>query len=394
MKILAISLFFKPIWPDHGNRIPQMFLDSIQNDADVIVLSGKLPKEIEQNFEPNSKYEENLEIKRLWIPNINYNSLMGKFIINYIFFIQCFFHVIFSKKIDLMLCFVPYLPFFSLVLLPSKIKKIKSIIIHADAWPEVLKDLGIINNNSLYRFASKICIDTLNLSSKIITFTNELKELLLKHGINENKIITVNQGIDIQLFKPKLVKNNNTEFLAIYTGSFSPLYDFEIILDSAKKLKSYDIIFELIGDGSLKEEIKDYIKTNSLDNVLVKDSIKNTDELIDKINSADLAVIGINDNIQNNSTHPNKILEYLSCGLPIICSTKGAPRQLIKDSEGGIVLDNPNSDIFSQTLLELYENPSKCKIMSNNGRNYIEKNHAIDIFGNNISKILSQINNL
>ena len=391
MKILVISLFFEPIWPGHGNRIPQMFINSIQNDVDVVVLSGKLPKEIEQNFESDLKYEENLEIKRLWIPNINYDTIIGKFMINSTFFIQCFFHVLFSKKISVVLCFVPYLPFFSLVLLPSKIKKIKSIIIHADAWPEVLKDLGIINNNLLYRFVSKLCLNTINLSSKIITFTNELKELLLKHGIDENKIITINQGIDIHIFKPQTIKKNDAKFLVIYTGSFSPLYDFQIILESSKKLKSYDINFELIGDGPLKEQIKDYIKTNSLDKVIIKDSIKNTDELIEKINSADLAVIGINDNIQNNSTHPNKILEYLSCGLPIICSTKGAPRQLIKDSEGGIVVDNPNSDVFSKILLELYENPNKCEIMSNNARNYIEKNHTIEIFGNNISKILSEI---
>ncbi len=44
MKILAISLFFKPIWPGHGNRIPQMFLESIQDEFKIIVLSGKLPK--------------------------------------------------------------------------------------------------------------------------------------------------------------------------------------------------------------------------------------------------------------------------------------------------------------------------------------------------------------
>lgn len=390
MKTLIISLFFKPIWPSHGTRIPQMFADSMQQDGDVLVLSGKLPKEIKQNPRLDSKHSDNSEIRHLWIPDISYDTLFGKFLVNSVFFIQCFFHVLFSKKIDTVLCFIPYLPFFSLVLMPSKIRKIKSIVIHADAWPEVLKDLGVIRNNTVYRFASKICISTINLSSKIVTFTNELKELLLKHGINEDKIIIINQGINTQIFKPNRIEKNDKKFLVIYTGSFSPLYDFQIILDSAEKLRTRkDIMFELIGDGQLKDEIKDYVKANTLDNVTVRDSIKNTDKLIDKINSADVGVIGINNNIQNNSTHPNKILEYLSCGLPILCSaTNGAPKQLIEGSKGGIVVKDHDSEAFSKTLLELYENKSRCEMMRKNAREYIEKNHSLQAFKRQFCKIL------
>ena len=391
MKTLIISLFFKPIWPNHGTRIPQMFVDSIQQDSDILILSGKLPKEVRQNSRVCSRYKnDNSEIKHLWIPSIKYDTLFGKFLVNLAFWIQCFFHVLFSRKIDVVLCFIPYLPFFSLVLIPAKIRKIKSIVIHADAWPEVLKELGVVRSNTAYSFVSRICLSTINLSSKIVTFTNELKELLLKHGIDEEKIITINQGINTQIFKPDRIRKSNEKFLAVYTGSFSPLYDFEIILQSAEKLRVHkDIIFELIGDGELKDEIKDYVKANALDNVTVRDSIKDTDKLINKINSSDVGVVGINDNIHNNSVYPNKVLEYLSCGLPILCSAaKGAPRSLVEKSKGGIVVESHDYDAFSKMLLELYENPSKCEMMRRNARGYAEKNHSLQVFREQFWKIM------
>lgn len=392
MNSLIVSLFFRPIWPGHGTRIPQMFADSMPQDDSVLVLTGKLPKKIRSDSIPtNSEYgNSNTEIRHLWIPNIRYGTFFGKFLINSTFFIQCFFHVLFSKKIDLVLCFVPYLPFFGLVLIPAKMRKMRSIVVHADAWPEVLKDLGVVKSNIAYRVASKICISTITLSSRIVTFTDELKELLLKHGIDKDKIIVVNQGIDTQIFKSRRVEKNDRKFRVIYTGSFSPLYDFSVILKSAQKLKTHsDIIFELIGDGELKEEIKDYVKANTPDNVTVLDSIKDSDKLIEKINSADAGIIGINNNVQNNSTHPNKILEYLSCGLPILCSAAdGAPKELIEESKGGIVVDNHDSDALSKMLLEIYENPARRETMSENAQSYIEKNHSLQVFKRQFCKIL------
>ena len=50
MKIIAVSLFYKPIWPGFGTRFAQHVIDectAIGND--VTLFTGRIPKEMQDN---------------------------------------------------------------------------------------------------------------------------------------------------------------------------------------------------------------------------------------------------------------------------------------------------------------------------------------------------------
>ena len=73
---------------------------------------------------------------------------------------------------------------------------------------------------------------------------------------------------------------------------------------------------------------------------------------------------------------PTKILEYLSCGKPVLSTPLKGTVELLTDESFGIVYSN--SDLFVNSLVKLLEDPKKLQELGNNGFLYIEKNHYWD----------------
>ena len=63
---------------------------------------------------------------------------------------------------------------------------------------------------------------------------------------------------------------------------------------------------------------------------------------------------------------PNKSLEYLSAGLPIVSSLKGTLQELLEDNNCGITYENGNEEQLAEILLSLYEKPEILRTMSEN----------------------------
>ncbi len=394
MKIGIISLYFQPILPGYGNRIPYTTAHELTKlNHNVFVYTSKIPKKIiNENITTNDQNEKSIEIKRLWIPDIDHKNNFNRFIINSIFFLQCFFRILFIKKLDSVMCFVPYLPFFSLVLLPSKIRKIKSFIVQADLWPEVLKELEVVKNDFAYSVISKICFWTFRLSDCIFALTPELKQALVHHKIIPSKIIELEQAVDQSTFKPiTQKKRTNEKFQVLYTGSFSPLYDFDIILESAKDLRNKNIEFILLGDGMLRPYLQSKIRKLNLANVKLEPPISDPKKLSKRINLSDVAVVPMKDRLQNNTTCANKIFEYLSCGKPILASAKGSSRNLIVKAGGGLVVDIGDKSSFVKNLLKLYQDPELLRDLGKKGRSYILSNHSMEVYGKKLEEILIEI---
>ena len=48
MKIISISLYYKPIWPGFGTRFPELLVDeSVNSEHDVILYTGRIPKSVQ-----------------------------------------------------------------------------------------------------------------------------------------------------------------------------------------------------------------------------------------------------------------------------------------------------------------------------------------------------------
>ena len=79
---------------------------------------------------------------------------------------------------------------------------------------------------------------------------------------------------------------------------------------------------------------------------------------------------------------PNKPIEYLSSGLPVISSLQGELASLLSASSCGITYENASVDDLVRTLMHCYDRPQFCaKMAKSAGLLYQEKFVAETVYG-------------
>jgi len=72
-------------------------------------------------------------------------------------------------------------------------------------------------------------------------------------------------------------------------------------------------------------------------------------------------------NIRNFTDNlPNKPLEYMSAGLPIVSCLRGVLERLLSEADCGVMYEEENPDDLAARLIELYECPERRNRMAQN----------------------------
>ncbi len=73
---------------------------------------------------------------------------------------------------------------------------------------------------------------------------------------------------------------------------------------------------------------------------------------------------------------PNKLIEYMACGKPVIAS-KNFPEieKIVKSANCGILADHDDPKKIADAIMYLLKNDKIRTKMGKNGRSYIEKHH-------------------
>ena len=399
LNIVFISLYYKPIWPGFGTRYAELLTDeAAKNGHNVTMLTGKIPKNLKvddiyrQKTFTESMGKGKVKTIRFWSTNLDHEGFLNRIIAYSTFIFQCFFKILFSKNVDVLMALHPFPPFFVSILILCKLKKIKFIVNITDLWPDNFLELGVIKNKFIYSIVKKFCTFVYENSDTAIISNDELKTGISKYFSNQEKMHILPQATNVDIFKPMSVTKEifQNKFVVMYAGIFSPNYDFDIIINSAKILKSNnDIIFILSGAGELKNTLKEKIGKSNLSNIKILDPVDTIDEVVLRLNQADVLVLGMNDNKQSHTGTPSKMFEYMACKKPVISATHGAAELILRESNGGIIVTPGNSQEFANAVMTLFNNPEKIKSFANNGYDYIIKFRNLNIFRKKLNKIIT-----
>lgn len=155
--------------------------------------------------------------------------------------------------------------------------------------------------------------------------------------LRNKKIVTVNNGIDLNDFKPS--KEKNKKFTVLAVASFWTKDKGSEDLNKLVKLLDKDIEVVVVGNGSDKiEGVKSISHTN------------NKAELVDLYSSAHVL---INPTLDDN--FPSVNIESIACGTPVITYRTGGSPEII-DGKTGVVVDKGNYRAMAEVVNSLYKN--------------------------------------
>ena len=245
--------------------------------------------------------------------------------------------------------------------------------IFVEACPRLFQPFARIIFYPYFYLAKRAILDANSISSMAPPFL----EFVLKFA---NKKKTVNDRVfrltapssqveDSRLLEASIwAKSKGLNFdnpIILFVGSFMSVFDFRPVIEAAKKLNNCQ--FVLCGSGDYLDRVKK--AADGLDNVYFPGWIDRPKiEVLARNSIASLAPYKNIDNFIINT--PNKIVDALSLGLPILSPLKGEVKGLIDKYKIGFTYTNN----LKECITRLIEDEEYQMVLSKNSVNlYNEK---------------------
>ena len=342
------------------------------------------------------KIDNNFTVSLIPSPGYKSNISLKRLLDHFILGINIFRYLLETKKSDYPdFVFIGYPPIETCFILTIwlKLHKIPFCIDVKDQWPHIflLKTKGIIRRMLKlillpYFYAAKYALKKASFLTSITPKFLNWSESFSGNYSKKNQTLYLVPNIKIipeeklnqNLFwwQKEVGININQKNKLIFAGSINNSFDFDDLITALLSPKLEERNFEVIicGDGVFKKELED--KLNHKKNIFFPGWI-DYEKLfaLKKISIATLAPYRNTYDFQMSI--PNKIIDSLFFGLPIITSLKGEVENLIKDYDVGYFCE----DKFNWTyqIESCLNNPKERIKYSKNARHFFKKKFTSDL---------------
>ena len=225
----------------------------------------------------------------------------------------------------------------------------------------------------------------------IITPSTFYKNKFIEDGIQENKIETIHNFINLDDYNLKI---EDDEY-ALYSGrlakekgilnlveAFSSLIKNNQNNDKLKNIKLY-----IAGDGTEKEKIKNIIREDKLENKIILLGYLNQKDLRNYTRKCRFLVIP---SIWYENG-PYSVIETQSIGKAIIGADIGGIPELVINNENGLTYKFDDVKELEKKMQELFENKELAEKFGKNAKKFSEQEYSPEKYYKKIEKIYKKI---
>ena len=201
-------------------------------------------------------------------------------------------------------------------------------------------------------------IDCYNKIDNVISVSQAVQDAFIKRFGMITRLSVIYNPVRVDIIRERArelieVKPRDNYITLVAIGRMTIPKNFQRLLKSVKRLtdQKYPIELWLLGDGEERSSLEEYVKDNSLsNNVLFIGFVKNPYPYIKQANLFVCSSI-----YEGFST---AVTESLVIGTPVITTDVAGMREMLGDSEYGLIVPNDDKS-FEQGLKTLLDNPSR-----------------------------------
>jgi glycosyltransferase involved in cell wall biosynthesis len=351
-QLLIISQHFYPEIGSHANRIKHLYFQLKKEKYDVTIFTSEPSypnKKIydDENFwDEESLNSDEEKIVRIAIKNRKYSISILNRLFYYLEVAIKFLIIIYKDKKKYDYIFVTSPPIFTgFVGLIAKYRYKSNLILDIrDLWPESLKGVGVFDHPFILKFFGVLEKILYKKSNKIVINSLGFQNHLQKAGIPKEKILFIPNGSVTEELVPIQNKIMNPREI-IYAGNLGLAQNTELINRLAPLLEKQEINLTIIGYGVNKNKLMDSIKKYKNVKIINPMSKK---ECFKIISEHGLGLVTLKDKEVFKTVLPGKIIDYMTCGVPIVGVVDGYSKDLINSEGIGIAIsENDPQKILS-----------------------------------------------
>jgi len=200
--------------------------------------------------------------------------------------------------------------------------------------------------------------------------SEEYRQSWIRHGLNPERLKILPRGLDTELFHParrepaffEKFGAHNGEVRLLYVGRISREKDLDLLAAAYRRLRDEGLRIQLfvVGHGPYSEAF-----ANSLPEAFFTGYLRGN-ELATAYASADIFVFP-----STTDTFGNVILEAQACGLPVVVSDSGGPKELVEDKTNGLITKSHDAEDFAHAIRALVTDSALRERMGKSARNSV-----------------------
>ncbi len=247
-------------------------------------------------------------------------------------------------------------------------------------------------------FFSWLMFSQLKWASALIPVTDGLADMCKNHASDNAVIKVIPNGANIHLFSPNAKDVNIKKIVSlpgnycVFFGTMAPWQGINNLLEAvASEDWPKHCPLVVIGDGVEKVKVKKFEEKYPEKIIyLGKLPYNEMPPLIAK----SIASFVCTQNLKNRAYSgmaPLKLFESMASGVPVIATKMPFQKDIIANSNSGILIDRDSPILIIKALQYLLDNPEEALKMGENGRNFIEAHHSWAVRAKDTNEVLKEI---
>lgn len=229
-----------------------------------------------------------------------------------------------------------------------------------DPWPELPRAMGGVPAPLLAamdRLADAACRH----ATAVVALSDGMAETAVAHGADPARVHVVPNGCDLVLFGPHVAPWRPAEAapwecLALYAGAHGRANGLGTLLDAAAILRARGeagLRLVLVGEGQEKSALMARAAAEGLDNVTFVDPLPRRD--LAALHAGCQVALHLLAEVPEFAewTAPNKIMDGLAAGLPVVTNQPGRAARIVGDGPSGIAVPPGHPAALAEALARL-----------------------------------------
>lgn len=200
----------------------------------------------------------------------------------------------------------------------------------------------------------------------IIALNSYMKAKLIEGGFNKNKIVVINNGVDINTFRPNSFNKN--KLIVLWVGRLDSNKDPKLAIETILLLKDAykDICLQIVGQGYMEKQLRELVYRYELYDFVNFLGYKNHNNVAEIMRNSLIYLF-----TSKGEGMSNSLLEAMACGLAVVATSTSSYCVIQNGVNGFIANDSKN---MALTISRLIEEPLlRYKVGENARRTVIEK---------------------
>ncbi len=228
----------------------------------------------------------------------------------------------------------------------GRLHRVPYILSVSDLWPASAVALGLVTNRWAIRLSEKLEHFLYRHAYRVSAVTEGIRDAIRATGLVEPRhVLFAPNGVDPSRFMvdtpdPDLIRRLDPDHrcLFLYPGTLGYAQGLEVLLDAAEALSDRpDIVFLLVGDGPVREELEAEAHRRGLERVWFE-GLQPLERMPDYFSVARAVIVPLRRHPLFAGARPSKAFPAWAAGVPVIFSGEGEMAAVVRESGAGVTV--------------------------------------------------------